>query len=198
VEVPLAKLAGERLGWQVSDKTIVEAIAAKAAVRRELIESLDEQDRKRISRIACELFSPGSFTRSAYLANLREVILALGHQGNVVIVGRNAHHILLTQFGVRARMVAPIKVRVRRTAGKNKLSLTAARLEVEKSDRERASLSRGDYGADGTDPLQYDLILNTAELSLEAAAEIVVSAVRQKLSAQTKEITNRVPTAVAY
>ena len=191
-------LAGERLGWQVSDKTIVDAIAEKANVRRELIESLDEQDRKRINRIAREFLSHASFKRAAYLATLREIILAIGHQGDAVIVGRNAHHILPTQFGVRARMVAPMEVRVRRTASKNNLSLKAARIEVEKSDRERARLTRRDYGADRNDPLHYDLIINTAELSLEAAAEIVVSAARQKLNVQAKETTNRIPTAGGY
>ena len=190
-------LVGEHLGWQVSDETIVDAIAAKANVRRELIQSLDEQDRKRINRIARELLSP-SFKRAAYLATLREIILALGHQGDVVIVGRNAHHILPTQFGVRARMVAPMEVRVRRTASKNNLSLKAARIEVEKSDRERARLTRRDYGADRNDPLHYDLIINTAELSLEAAAEIVASSVRQKLNVQVKGTTNRIPTAAGY
>ena len=191
----IGHLAGERLGWQVSDQTIVDTIAVRANVRRELIESLDEQDRTRINRIAGEFLSPSSFKRAAYLTTLREIILALGHQGDVVIVGRNAHHILPTQFGVRARMVAPIEVRIRRTASKNNLSLTAARIEVEKSDRERASLTRRDYGADRNDPLHYDLIINTAELNLEAAAEIVVSAVREKLNVEVKETTNRMPTA---
>jgi hypothetical protein len=53
---PLRQKPPEPLGWQVSDKTIVDAIAGKANVRRELIESLDEQDRKRINRIAASSF----------------------------------------------------------------------------------------------------------------------------------------------
>jgi cytidylate kinase len=92
-------------------------------------------------------------------------------------------------------MVAPMEVRVRRTASKNNLSLKAARIEVEKSDRERARLTREDYGADRNDPLHYDLIINTAGLSLEAAAEIVFSAVRQKLNVQVKGTANRILTA---
>jgi cytidylate kinase len=198
VEARSPHLAGERLGWQVSDKAIVDAIAAMANVRRELIESLDEQDRKRINRIAREFLSAASFKRAAYLANLREIILALGNQGDVVIVGRNAEHILPSQFGLRARMIAPKEVRIRRTASKNNLVTEAARVEVEKSDRERTALTRRDYGAERTDPLHYDLIINTAELSLEAAAEIVVSAVHQKLNVPVKGTTNLVPAAVGY
>jgi len=46
--------------------------------------------------------------------------------------------------------------------------------------------------------LHYDLIINTAELNLEAAAEIVVSAVREKLNVQVKATTNRMPNAGGY
>src|SRR5512136_225916 len=44
----VGQLAGKRLGWQVFDKEIVDAIAQKARVRRELIESLDERHRATI------------------------------------------------------------------------------------------------------------------------------------------------------
>jgi hypothetical protein len=104
---------------------------------------------------------------------LRKIILALGHQGDIVIVGRNAHHIL------QAEPERP-------------------GIEVEKSDRERARLTRRDYGADRNDPLHYSLIINTAEMSLETAAEIVVSSVRQKLNVQVKGTTNPIPTARGY
>ena len=40
----VAKLVGRRLGWQVFDNEIVDEIAQKAHVRRQLIESLDERD----------------------------------------------------------------------------------------------------------------------------------------------------------
>ena len=183
----VGQLAGERLGWQVFDKKIVDAIAAKANVRRELIESLDERDRRTIKGMVHEFLYPATFKHPGYLAALREIVLALGHQGDVVIVGRDAHHILPTQFGVRARMVAPMEVRVKRIASENKMTLKAAEIEVEKSDRERARLTRRDYRRDLNDPLNFDMIINTAELSVEAAAEIIVAAIRQTLSVRRRE-----------
>ena len=179
-------LAGERLGWQVFDNEIVDAIAQKANVRRELIESLDERDGKTIHGIVRGFLSPQPIRMAGYLAALREIVLTLGHQGNVVLVGRGAHHILPTQFGLRARMVAPLEMRTRRIASENKMSLKAAQLEIEKSDRERATLNRRFYGQDITDPLNYDVIVNTAEVTVEAATEIIVAAVRQKLALPPK------------
>ena len=86
----VGQLAGKRLGWQVFNNEIVDAIAQKAHVRRELIESLDERDRTAIQDAIDELLHPQSMGASGYLAHLREILLTLGHQGNVVIVGRGA------------------------------------------------------------------------------------------------------------
>jgi cytidylate kinase len=67
------------------------------------------------------------------------------------------------------------------------LSLDGARVEVEKTDRERVKLIRRHFGHDVTDPLSHDLIINTSALSVEAAAEIVITALQRKLGVQIKE-----------
>jgi len=38
-----------------------------------------------------------------------------------------------------------------------------------------------------TDPLSHDLIINTAAINVEAAAEIVITALQRKLGVQIKE-----------
>jgi cytidylate kinase len=182
----VGQLAGKRLGWQVFNKEIVDAIAQKANVRRELIESLDERDRATIRDVVSRFLSPQPVGTAGYLATLREILLTLGHHGDVVIVGRGAQYVLPSRFGLRLRMVAPIEVRVRRIATEGSMSLKAARVEVERSDRERARLARRHFGQDGRDPLNYDVIINTAELTVEAATEVVVTAVQRKLALQVK------------
>ena len=177
----VGQLAGKRLGWQVFNNEIVDAIARQAKVRRELIESLDERDRATIRDIVEELLHPQPVGTAGYLASLREVVLTLGHQGGVVIVGRGAEYILPSRFGLRVRLVAPLEVRVRRVAHESNLSLKAAQMEVEQSDGERARLTRRRFGQDAANPLNHDLTLNTAELTIEAATEAVVAAVQQKL-----------------
>ncbi len=177
----VGQLAGKRLGWQVFNNEIVDAIAKHAKVRRELIECLDERDRATIHDMVDELLHPQPVGTAGYLASLREVVLTLGHQGDVVIVGRGAEYILPSRFGLRVRLVAPLEVRARRVAHESNLSLKAAQVEVEQSDRERARLTRRHFGQDAANPLNHDLTLNTAELTIEAATEAVVAAVQQKL-----------------
>jgi hypothetical protein len=182
----VGQLAGRRLGWQVFNNEIVDAIAQKAQVRRELIESLDERDRSTIQEAVGQLLQPESIGTAGYLAHLREVLLTLGHQGNVVIIGRGAEYVLPSQFGLRVRMVAPVEERVRRIASRENLGLKAAQGEVESSDRERARLARRQFGQDAADPLNHDVTINTAELTVEAAAEVVMTALQRKLEVQVK------------
>jgi hypothetical protein len=178
----VGQLAGKRLGWQVFNNEIVDAIAKHANVRRELIECLDERDRATIHDIVVQLLHPEPVGTAGYMASLREVVLTLGHQGDVVIVGRGAEYILPSRFGLRVRLVAPVDVRVRRVAREGNLSLKAARTEVEQSDAERARLTRRYFGQDAANPLNHDLTINTAELTIEAATDVVVAAVQQKLA----------------
>ena len=53
----VAQLVGRRLGWQVFAGEIVDEIAQKAHVRRQLIESLDERDQTTIQDIVGKLRS---------------------------------------------------------------------------------------------------------------------------------------------
>ena len=182
----VAQLVGSRLGWQVFDHQIVDEIAKKANVRRQLIESLDERDQSRIQGIIGQLLTGEEIDQSEYLVLLKQIVLTLGHHGDVIIVGRGARYILPSQFGLSVRMVAPIETRIRRMADSERLSLAAARVEVERVDRERVKWVRRNLGHNVADPLSHDLTINTAEINVEAAAGVVITALQRKLGVQIK------------
>jgi cytidylate kinase len=175
------------LGWQVFGGEIVDEIAKKAHVRRQLIESLAERDRTTIQDIIGQLLNPEEIGTADYLAYLKQVVLALGHQGDVIIVGHGARYLLPGQFGLSVRLIAPVETRVRRLADKAHLSLGAARVEIERIDHERAKSIHRHFGRNVADPLSYDLTINTGAMSAETAAEVVVTALQQKLGVQIKE-----------
>jgi cytidylate kinase len=183
----VAQLVGKRLGWQVFDHEIVDEIAQKAHVRRQLIESLDEHERAIIQDAIAQLLNPQAIGTLDYLVFLKQIVLTLGHHGDVIIVGRGARFILPSQFGLSVRLVAPIEARIRRIADKARLSLEAARVEVDRMDRERLQLVHRHFGHDVTDPLNHDLVINTAAMNVESAAEIVLTALQQKLGVRIKE-----------
>jgi cytidylate kinase len=183
----VAQLVGRRLGWQVFDNEIVDEIAKQAHVRSQLIGSLDEHVQETIQEFIGGLLNSRQIGTSDYLVYLKQVVLTLGHQGDVIIVGRGARFILPSQFGLSVRLVAPIEARIRRIADKARLNLEAARVEVERMDRERVQLVHRHWGHDVTDPLNHDLIINTAAMNVEAATEIILTAIQRKLDVQIKE-----------
>jgi cytidylate kinase len=183
----VARLVGKRLGWQVFDGEIVDEIAKKANVRRQLVESLAERDRTTIEDIIGQLLNSQEMSTSDYMAGLKQVVLTLGHQGDVIIVGHGARYILPGQFGLNVRLIAPVEARVRRLAEKAHLSLAAARVEIERIDYERLKSIKSHFGRNVADPLGYDLTLNTGALNAEAAAEVVITALQRKLGVSIKD-----------
>ena len=169
------------------DNEIVDEIAKQAHVRSQLIGSLDEHVQETIQEFIGGLLNSRQIGSSDYLGYLKQVVLTLGHQGDVIIVGRGARFILPSQFGLSVRMIAPIETRIRRIADKAHLNLDAARVEVERMDRERVQLVHRHFGHNVTDPLNHDLIINTAAMNVEAAAEIILMALQRKLGVQIKE-----------
>ena len=85
-------------------------------------------------------------------------------------------------------MVAPVEMRVQRIASRENLSLKAARVEIEKSDRERARLARREHGQTGADPLNHDVTINTAQLTVAAATEVVLTALQRKLAVKLQKL----------
>lgn len=176
----VAKQIGQRLGWQVFDRQIVDAIAQRTQMRQQLIESLDEKTRGVLEEFLRNVLTK-EIGATDYLRHLRQVLLTLGQQGDVVIVGRGAEYILPGKFGLRARMVAPFDVRVERIAREEGLAIEGANVLVRKVDQERKNFIRSYFQQDARDPLHYDLVLNTEALSIEGTADIVLAAIRRKL-----------------
>lgn len=176
----VANLIGQKLGWHVFDRQIVDAIAERTRMRQQMVEYLDEKTRGGLEEFLRNVLTREIGTTD-YLRHLRQVLLTLGQQGDVVIVGRGAEYVLPAQFGLRVRMVAPFEVRVDRIAAANGLATEAADPLVAKVDQERKAFVHDQFQKDMRDPMNYDLVINTSALTVEGTAEIVMAALRQKL-----------------
>ena len=176
----VANLIGQRLGWQVFDRQIVDAIAQRTQMRQQLVENLDEKTRGGLEDFLRHVLTK-EIGSTDYLTHLRRVLLTLGQQGDVVIVGRGAEYILPNQFGVRVRLVAPFDVRAERIARAEGLTPEEANPLVARVDRERRDFVHTSFQKDASDPLNYDLVINTGPLTVERTAGIVLAALKQKL-----------------
>ncbi len=176
----LAGVVGQRLGWWVVDREIVEEISVRSHVRTRLVESVDARVRSKWSSGVAWLAEGIGLSPSEYLEQLRQVILALGHHGDVVIMGRGAQYILPSRGMLRLRVVAPLEVRVQRIADREHVSVEQARRWVRVRDTERDEYLRRTFARDAACAEDYDVVVNTGELEMERAADVVVSALHAK------------------
>ncbi len=181
----LAQQAGERLGWNVFDNKMVDEIAQSARVHQRLVQSVDEHVHSYWERTWRD-FLLDDLADEKYLRHLKQVVTALGHLGNVVLVGRGAQFLLPSQCGLRVRLVAPLEARTKRFAEQEKLSLKQARLKVEEIDKERAAFIWKNFRQDAGLPLNHDLIINTGEINIKDTTELVLDAIERKLGVPLK------------
>ncbi len=109
-----------------------------------------------------------------FVAMLQSTIMDEACSGEVVIMGRGGNYLLKgVPFALRVRVVAPLEARIERVAGLEDIDAESARWLIEKTDRERAGFLLSVYGRDGREPSDYDLVFDSAGMSIERiAAEI--------------------------
>jgi cytidylate kinase len=177
----IARLAGARLGWQVFDREILDQIAQLAQVRKQLLGTVDENTRLAWDNGWQPELAPEDIGYEAYLRYLRQVVLTLGHHGDVVILGRGAQYLLPSRCSLRVRVVAPLEARIRRITQSDGLTAEEAHRYIQKFDADRTAFVRQSFQRDASSALNYDLVINMGEISLEAAVEMVVMALGHKL-----------------
>ena len=183
----VAQQAGERLGWNVFDSGIIDKIAQAAHVHQRLVQSVDEHVHSHLEQTLREFFLD-DLADERYLRHLKELVTTLGHQGNVVIVGRGAQYFLPSQCALRVRLVAPLETRMKRLVEHTKLSPEQARAKIEEVDSERAAFVWKIFRKDVGSPLNQDMIINTGEISIENATELVLVAIEKKFCVRLDEL----------
>jgi cytidylate kinase len=177
--VVIAQRVGERLGWNVFDRQIVDEIARVSNQRRRLVESVDEHIRSLWDQRCEEVLTASDVFDKQYLHYLRQVVLSLGYHGKAIIIGRGAQYLLPSRCAVRARFVAPLELRIKRVAEREELSLAQAGARVREFDAERASFVWKLFKQHSDAPLNYDPVISTAEISFDQAASILIKALRE-------------------
>ena len=177
----ISERLSESLGYPVFDREILEFLLREGRIRGQLIELLDERDRSALD-IWLQGIIRGKLTdKGDYLRTLVQVLGSIAAQGPAVIVGRGANFILESHRTLHVRLVAPFSERVAAVAQNREIPRAEAEEVVQKSDRERAAFIEHHFHRNIDDPLAYDLILNTGEVSAEAAAELIQLGLRRKL-----------------
>jgi len=180
--VAVANGLADRLGWRVFDSEIVEYIAQRSSVHKDMISTLDESARDFITDAVMALVNAmehREYGSSDYREALFSTMAAIAQHGEAVILGRGGNIVLEgVKESLRVRLIAPQPVRVARVA--EDLSISAAEAEklIRLTDRERRSFIKKQFDRDIEDPCLYDLIINTAGMTTGEVVSMIWQAAR--------------------
>ena len=177
----IARRLARRLNYRLFDRELMDAIAAEFDRRRASLELLDERAQSAISLYIEGLLHGEALVKSDYLRHLMEVVLAIGHHGAAVILGRGAQFILDPAGGVNVRVIAPHDFRVESISHRYDLPREEARQRMDEVERTRVDYMRKYFKKDPNDAIHYDLVLNSARLGTEACIRIIEEAHAQKM-----------------
>lgn len=176
----IARQVAERLGVVLFDSEIIDHVARSASVDRLVVKHMDERSQRSIKEGADRIIQRQKFSAQTYMAHLTKTILTIGEKGRAVIVGRGAHLLLPVEQCFRVRVIAPPEVRIRRLSTNYGMQRSEAEAVIAETDKQRAQFIQENFGQLDANPLLYDLVINTGEIALETAAELVALAVTAK------------------
>jgi len=177
---PIAKMVAKSLGFELYDEKFVEAIAKSAKKRTELIKSVDEKARGLVTDVLQSVLNPEYISDMTYIRHAAKVVLTRAHKGNVVFLDRGANFMVPSEAGLRVRIQAPYKVRVKRAIKYQNIDLESAKETIRQYDTERKEFVRQYFGKNISNANYYDLILNTTHMTLEDAKDLIILAFRRK------------------
>jgi len=183
----ISKNLAAKLGWQLFDRNIIEAITERTHARQQLVAMFDEHVQGELQTYLYNLFTNQFFNNTQYLYHLTEVLLGIVHHGKAIIVGRGANFILPPEAGLRVRVVAPQRIRLHRLMQEKGYDEKVATRELAKLDEELNSFLHHHFRSKPDDPCAHDVVINTAHVDIEAATEMIIQLAEAKLKTKLRQ-----------
>jgi cytidylate kinase len=174
------KLA-EDLKMDLIGSQIIARIAESANMSERVVKTLDEKKMTMLDSWIASFFTARHLWPDVYLQHLIKVIRAgAGEHGNAIIVGRGAQFILSQDKIFRVRVIGPLEQRIHNIMQTRGFSREEAQAYIIKRDNDRSAFVMKYFHEDVASPAHYDLVVNTAGLSIDEAASIIKNAFQAK------------------
>ena len=191
-------LLADRLKLEYLDGKIVDEVARRLKVDKDVVESYDEKTGSLLDRLLRQLGTVDFSTpqdvaawvpphgemawdpRKSVLAVTQEIIRRQATHGDVVIVGRGAAFLLLDRPEVlRVFLHAPFEYRVQALVRAEGRAEDDARKYLKQRDANSAAYIKQVYGHNWQGPDHYDLTIDTSRLGHQRAVEVILAALPQ-------------------
>jgi len=198
---PIAHNVAEQLGlkyydWEVTSEAAALAGVPPAEVRAsERVPSFIERMMRRLGAVSTVSIEGGasfadpspamwssavaSLDSDEYRPFIERVLNELADQGNALIVGHAAQHVLRDRPGILKVLIHGSEaVRAQRLAIEQDIDVQVALADLKQSDKARGELLKKVYRFDWLDASRYDLTINTDRISTGVAVDAIVASAR--------------------
>jgi len=197
----IARLVCQMLGYDYLDKELMTSVAAEVGLTEAEVIDYSEKSYK-VKNFIERLLRPGprwvghivtpmvteegvetltlrQLNETQCINLIKGTLRAAYHKDNIVVIGRGGQSILREMpKALHVRIESPLKQRIQRVHEQQKLNWDQARREILDHDDAAEEYLERFFGIQWDDPLLYHLVINTGRWSVEAAAQIIVDAVR--------------------
>ena len=171
-------ILGERLSQQLQFdlfyQEFVHQMAESAHVSVRLLETLDEKGASVLEEWISSLVDKRHLWPDRYLQHLMKIIGTIGKHGRAVIVGRGANFVLPPEKRISLRVISPLETRIRNVSQAFGTAAAEARSRILKTESDRKAFIKKYFNEDIQNPLNYDVIINTEDLSVDDAVNAVI------------------------
>jgi cytidylate kinase len=182
----IARRLAEEFTMDLVGRQLIELVAKSTKMNVKMVELLDEKAVSRIDSMITSFFVARHLSPDVYFRHLTRVVAAIGERGWSIIVGRGAHLILPREKTIRLRFIAPAESRIWFFIKTRQMTHAEAQRYVEKADADRSGFIKKYFKADADDPTNFDLVVNTGDLGIEAAYTVVAQVIRNRIQAEEK------------
>lgn len=182
----VAQAAAKKLGIKYVDHIVLEKAIEKTGIDMSMFKDADEKKRRdMLFSVIYEGNDERYYGKSAndVLFDIqRRAILDEVKANDCIIVGRCAGDLIRKYTNVKSLYMfisADKDCRIKRVSSRNNISMEVAKIEVEKTDKERQEYYKYYTKKDWKDPDMYDVILNTTIVGEERVAAIIVDSYTQ-------------------
>jgi cytidylate kinase len=171
-----ARRLAKDLEMDLIGSKIIQQVAERADMSEEVIASLDEKEVRLRDSWLDSLFRTSHIWPDEYLRYLTRVIGTIGKQGNTIIIGRGSQFILPPEETFRVRLIAPREIRIRNVMQDSNTDLETSERYIYRTEADRNAFHCKHFSADWTNPIHYDLIVNTGYMGIDGAVAAVKAA----------------------
>lgn len=172
----IARVVGNQLDWDVLDKEVLDFMAERYGMPRDMLDIVDETKANWFHDVLGSFIDARVISHDSFVVHMERITYVAALHGNVIFVGRGAQFVLPRGNGLTVRIVAPKERRTEEMMRRKNIAYAKAVSLIDEIDANRRNFCRRHFHHDVNDPMEYDLVINSDRLSFEACAELVVDA----------------------